>query len=208
MDPMREELGILSDKEMTLQTLNLNNVPSVELVDPKTCSYPVIGRKYGHHSGRDIVIVNTKDQAIYEGYDYFTKMYAIDKEYFLEVEGLNVKSVQVVTSEHVVFNEIPIRTKAFGWKLERINSMDVPEMLVSIAIRALYVTGAKSGFVKMGVLENGECIVTDINSSESEWIENPLKPSVLFSMGADVEFMLSCDGELLPASTFFLLKVR
>ncbi|MED3868295.1 YheC/YheD family protein [Priestia megaterium] len=206
MDPMREELGILSDKEMTLQTLNLNNIPSVELVDPKTCSYPVIGRKYGHHSGRDIVIVNTKDQAIYEGYDYFTKIYAIDKEYCLEVEGLSVKTVQVVTSEHVVFNEIPIRTQAFGWKLEQVNGMDVPEMLMNVAIRALYVTGAKSGFVKMGVLENGECIVTDINSSESKWIENPLKPSVPFSMGADVEFMLSCDGELLPASTFFSVE--
>ncbi len=58
----------------------------------------------------------------------------------------------------------------------------------------------------MGILENGECIVTDVNSSESEWIENPLKPAVPFSMGADVEFMLSCDGELLPASTFFSVE--
>lgn len=84
--------------------------------------------------------------------------------------------------------------------------MDVLEMLVSIVIWVFYVMGVKSGFVKMGVLENGECIVIDINLLESEWIENLLKFSVFFSMGVDVEFMLSCDGEFLLVFIFFFVE--
>jgi hypothetical protein len=194
---------MVTDKEQMLQILHLNNVPSLELVDPKACKYPIIGRRYGHHNGKDLVIIHTKEQAQNEGLDFFTKMYAIEKEFMLEIEGLSLKNVQIAVGQQVVFNEVPIRTKTFGWEWipEDMNSFS-PDW-TSIAIRALYVTGLSNGFVKVGVLADESIIVTDINAPNSAFIEQVIKPKGSFTMGADIEFMLSCDDELLPASTFF-----
>jgi hypothetical protein len=201
MEPMR--FCMVSDKELTLQILNLNKVPSVTLVDPKTCQYPIIGRMYGQHKGKDISIINTPEQAKDEGYDYFTKLYAIEKEYCFEIKALEVKGVQIAEGDQVIYNELPIRTEVFGWSWKHIETSSVPTDWLNIAIRALYVTGATHGFVKIGTLPNETIIVTDINSPKMFSVEPVTKPALPFTIGADVEFMLSCDGDLLPASTFF-----
>lgn len=206
MELSGKQFCMVSDKEQTLQTLQLNHVPSVELVDPKTSTYPIIGRKYGHHSGKDLSIVHTEEQAIDKGFDFFTKLYAFEKEYCLEVEGLAVKSVRIATGQQVVFYEVPIRTEVFGWNWQKIVVSSIPTDWLDIAIRALYVTGLTNGFVKMGMLSGESVIVTDINDANTLYKDSVTKPNVPFTMGADVELMLSCDHELLPASTFFPLK--
>ena len=119
MDLIEERYWIGSDKELTLQILNLNNVPSIELVDPKVCTYPIVGRKYGQHGGKDLSMIHTMEQVIDESYDFYMKLYSIEAEYYLEVEGLSVKKVSVAFVQHAIYNEIPIRTTAFGWEVER-----------------------------------------------------------------------------------------
>ncbi|KAB2338650.1 hypothetical protein F7731_03615 [Cytobacillus depressus] len=195
---------MISDKEQLLQTLNMNNVPSVEVVDPKTCTYPIVGRRYGHDSGKNLAIIHTMNQALDEGHDFYTKLYAIEKEYYLEIDGLTVKNVQIAAGEHVVFHEIPIRTESFGWRWKAATVNDIDEEWINIAIRALYVTGLANGYVKIGKLPNETFIVVDINPAANVFCaESSNKPMSNFTIGADIEFMLSCDGELLPASTFF-----
>lgn len=194
---------MVSDKEQMLQILNMNNVPSVELVDPKTSKYPIIGRKYGHHSGKDLTIINTPEQVMDEGLDYFTKLYAFEREYCFEIQALTVKSVRIAVGQQIVFYEIPIRTEAFGYHLQETDTDSLPIDWLNIAIRALYVMGLSNGMVKMGMLSNESVHVIDINLSNTPNAEPDEKATVPFTMGADVEFMLSCDGELLPASTFF-----
>ncbi|WP_147535605.1 putative amidoligase domain-containing protein [Bacillus marasmi] len=194
---------MVTDKELMLQILHMNNVPCLELIDPKTCKYPIVGRKYGHHNGKDLIIINTNEQIANTEADFFTKMYAISTEYMLEIEGLTVKGVYIAVGQEVVFNEVPIRTKAFGWKWVACEIDTIPEEWLAVAIRALYVTGLNNGFVKLGLLENESIIVTDINRANSTYTEATTVPKGSFTMGADIEFMLSCDADLLPASTFF-----
>jgi hypothetical protein len=196
---------MVADKEQLLQTLHLNNIPCVELVDPKTSKYPIIGRRFGHHNGKDLTIINTKEQALDGGYDFYTKIYAIEKEYMLEVEALSIKSVRVAKADQFIFNEVPIRTVAYGWKWVQEDKNRFPEDWANIAVRALYVTGLAAGFVKVGVLDNESILVIDINSCNEPFIEKNPSPKLPFSMGADIEFMLNCDGEMLAASTFFPL---
>lgn len=203
MDLMKERFWIESDKELMLQILNLNNVPSIELVDPKTCMYPIIGRKYGKHGGKDVSMIHTKEQAIDEGYDFYTKLYSIETEYYLEVQGLSIKGVELAFVQQAIFNEIPIRTASFGWELRKVDDSSIPNEWKTMAIRALYVTGLTHGFVKIGVLPNETVVVLDINPSNKTFLEDVVEPKLSFSIGADIEFMLSCDHELLPASTFF-----
>lgn len=194
---------MVSDKEQMLQSLYLNNVPCIELVNPKNCKFPIIGRKYGQHNGKDVMIIYSREQAENGDYDFFTKMYAISTEYMLEIEGLTVKSVQSAVGQQVIFNEVQVRTKAFGWEWNPQEKSSIPIDWIAIAIRALYVTGVSNGFVKLGLLNNESIIVTDINPIESPYIEPVSKVQSTFTMGADIEFMLSYDNELLPASTFF-----
>lgn len=203
VDLMKERFWIESDKELTLKILNLNNVPSIELVDPKTCMYPIIGRKYGQHGGKDISLIHTKEQAVDEGYDFYTKLYSIETEYYMEIEGLSVKGVELAFVQQAIFNEVPIRTAVFGWnwKEEEINT--IPIEWRTIAIRALYVTGLTHGLVKIGVLQNESVIVLDITPINNKFSEDVVESKLPFSIGADIEFMLSCDHELIPASTFF-----
>lgn len=203
MISMGEQFCIETDKELILQALNLNNVPSVELVDPNTSAYPIIGRKYGHHHGSDLAVINDQDKGLTERFDYFTKLYSIEKEYCFEIQGLTVNQVKKSVSQQMVFNEIPVRTKVYGWDWEETDISTVSEEWKDTAIRALYVTGLESGTVKMGVLANDTIIVLDIHSSEVPYTETDVKAPLPFTMGADVEFMLSCDNELIPASTFF-----
>ncbi|WP_318505552.1 putative amidoligase domain-containing protein [Bacillus sp. T3] len=194
---------MVKDTEQLLQILLLNNVPCIELVDPKRCKFPIIGRKFGDHNGKDVTIIHSKEQAESEDIDFFTKMYAIGSEYMLEIEGLSVKGVQMAVGDQVIFHDIQIRTKAFGWKWTRVDKSTIPAEWCSAAIRALYVTGLSNGFVKLGVLNNESIIITDINPADTTYREPEFTPKRSFTMGADIEFMLSHDDELLPASTFF-----
>ena len=197
---------MVSDKEQILQILHLNNVPSVKLVDPKTSTYPIIGRKYGHHGGKDLSIIHSQEQAIDEGFDFYTKLYAFEKEYSLEIQGLAVKCVRIAVGQQVVFHEVPIRSGVFGWDWKKMDVSGIPTDWLDIAIRALYVTGLTNGFVKLGMLSSESVIVTDINYTNNSYQEPVTKPKIPFTMGADIEFMLSCDDELLPASTFFPIE--
>ena len=139
---------MVSDKEQMLQILNFNNVPSIELVEPKNCLYPIVGRKFGHHGGKDLVIINTKQEALDAGFDYFTKLYAIETEYCLEINGLTVKNVRSAVAKQVVFYEAPIRTEAFGWSWQEVDINGLAPEWMDMAIRALYLTGLKTGFVE------------------------------------------------------------
>ncbi|MFC0272712.1 YheC/YheD family protein [Metabacillus herbersteinensis] len=203
MDFMNERICIVSDKELTLQILNLNNVPSIELVDPKICTYPIIGRKYGQHGGNDISLINTKDQAIDDGCDFYTKLYPIEDEYRVEVQALSIKKIYKAVVQCAKYNEVTIRTETFGWEWKEVDINSLPTDWSNVAIRGLYVTGLTHGFVKIGILPNESFIVTDINQSKIGYSEPELKTKPSFTIGADVEFMLSCDDELLAASTFF-----
>ncbi len=162
---------MVSDKEQMLQILDLNNVPSVELVDPKASTYPIIGRKYGHHGGKDLTIIHSQEQAIDEGFDFYTKLYAFEKEYSLEIQGLAVKSVRTAVGQQMVFYEVPIRTEVFGWNWKEIDVSSIPTDWLDIAIRALYVMGLTNGFVKMGMLSSESVIVTDINYANNSYKE-------------------------------------
>jgi hypothetical protein len=204
MEPIKDRFCMLSDKELTLQILNINNIPAVELADAKTCSYPIVGRMYGHNQGEDMAIVHTRDQAVEEGFDYFTKLYVIEKEYLIEVQGLSVRRVQeAVAHQVVIFDEIPIRTELYGWNWEDVDSSSIPAEWSDMAVRALYVTGLTNGFVKIGKLANDSAIVIDVNSPSIPISIPTVAPNLPFTLGADIEFMLSCDGDLLPTSNFF-----
>jgi glutathione synthase/RimK-type ligase-like ATP-grasp enzyme len=203
MDPIKDRFCILSDKELTLQILAINNIPTVELADTKTCSYPIVGRMYGHNQGKDISIVHTQDQAGEEGFDYFTKLYCIEKEYRMEIQALSVNRIEQAVANQVILHEIPIRTESYGWNWKEVDKSSVPEDWLNMAIRALYVTGLTNGFVKVGTLENDFAIVLDVHSSPTPIAIPAVASPKPFTMGADVEFMLSCDSELIPTSNFF-----
>jgi hypothetical protein len=205
LDPIKDGFCIVSDNELTLQTLNMNNIPAIELVDIKNCSFPIVGRMHRHHQGEDISIVNTLDQAREEGFDYFTKLYVIEKEYRVEIHALTVNKIEEAVADQVIYNEVPIRTKSFGWRWREVDESTLPEDWLGIAIRALYVTGLTHGFVKIGKLAEGQLMVIDIAPSNP--LSVPAIPRTLpFTIGADVEFMVSCDGELIAASRFFPLE--
>jgi hypothetical protein len=206
VDLIEERYWIGSDKELTLQILNLNNVRSIELVDPKVCTYPIVGRKYGQHGGKDISMIHTMEQAIDESYDFYMKLYSIEAEYYLEVEGLSVKKASIAFVQHAIYNEIPIRTTAFGWEWKEVGESELLDEWKTMAIRALYVTGLTHGFVKIGILANESAIVLDINPSNEKFSEEVKEPDIPFTIGADIEFMLSCNHEFLPASTFFPIE--
>ena len=194
---------MVSDKELTLHILHLNRIPAIELVDENNCTYPVVGRIHGHHQGTDIMIVENQEQAREEGYDFFTKLYVIEQEYRIEIHALEVQKVEEVVPEQVTYNEIPIRTEAYGWQWNEVNNDAIPEDWKQIAIRALYVTGLPNGFVKIGKLVNGSPIVLDINPPSESILVPRTIPQLPFTIGADIEFMLNSDGELIPASRFF-----
>ena len=100
-------------------------------------------------------------------------------------------------------NEIPIRSEQYGWKWEDVQVSDFPEEWLQIAIRSVYILGLTHAYVKIGELANESPIVIDINplGNKIKTSENRQKP--LFTLGADIEFMLNCDDELIPASEFF-----
>lgn len=198
---------LLRDKELMLRMLRLNNVKAIELAEPSSSSYPLIGRKFGHQGGKDVSIVHTKEQGVEEGFDYFTKLYVIEQEYRIEVMGLRIVSVHLAIPDSVVGNEIPIRTEEFGWKWEEVDIASMPEDWTDIAIRTSYILGSTHAFVKMGQLINDQPIVIDVkiisNEDSNTIVEFDKK---VLTIGADVEFMLSCDNELLPASDFFPIE--
>jgi hypothetical protein len=214
MEPMDDRFYMMSDKELAMQAMNRNHIPSLELVDPKLFPYPIVGRKYGHHKGTDITIVNTPDQALEGGYDFFTKLCVIEKEYLFHINALTVYRIQEAEAKQAVFNEIPIRTEPFGWSWIELKPGEIAQLpgdWLHTAIRALYVTGLSSGVVKIGKLDDDSAIVLDIHPSPEakatpqtpqDWSETKLS----FTLGADIEFMLRCDGDLIPASAFFPLE--
>ena len=206
MDLMKEEFSISSDKELILQTLVLNNIRSVELVDPKTCTYPIVGRKYGQFQGKDIGIIHTLSEAIEEGYDFFTKLCVVEKEYLFHIQGLKVEKVCVAEEDKVIYHELPVRTQPYGWTFNQVEVDSIPDEWIKTATRALYVVGLSQGVVKIGVLSNESHMVLDINASSDMKQEPITKTDTPFTIGADIEFMLSCDNELLPASTFFPIQ--
>ncbi|KMM36902.1 putative amidoligase domain-containing protein [Guptibacillus hwajinpoensis] len=206
MNLLREQFSISSDKELMLQTLALNNIRSLELVNPQTCTYPIVGRKYGHYQGKDISIIHTQSEAIEKGYDFFTKLCIVEKEYLFHIQGLKAEKVFITEEDKVIYTELPIRTQAYGWTSRQVELHNIPEEWIKTAIRALYVVGLPQGVVKIGVLPNESHIVLDINES-NRFKQAPVTKAVSpFTIGADIEFMLSCDNELLPASTFFPIQ--
>ncbi|MFX3623583.1 MAG: YheC/YheD family protein [Ectobacillus sp.] len=206
MEPIKDPFWIVLDKELTLQLLRTNNIPALELADAKTSSYPIIGRKYGYHEGKDIAIIHTKDQALDGEFDYFTKLYVIEKEYRIQIQGLSVIGIFEAKANEMVLDEIPIRTKTHGWEWKEADDGDVPEEWRQIAVRALYVTGLTHGFVKIGKTASDTVVVIDVEASARQISMPVAAPRQPFTIGADVEFMLSCDGELLPASDIFPLQ--
>ncbi|WP_241254386.1 YheC/YheD family protein [Brevibacillus sp. SYP-B805] len=138
--------------------------------------------------------------------DYFTKLYVMEKEYRLEVHALSVVKAEEAIPQQVVYQELPVRTESYGWAWQEIDSALIPADWVSMAIRAVYVTGHASGTVKIGELANGTAIIVDLNPPATSIAVPAVAPPQPFTMGADIEFMLSCDDDLLPASTFFPLE--
>nr|WP_295969693.1 YheC/YheD family protein [uncultured Bacillus sp.] len=193
------------DKELVLQMLKINNVPAVEIVDANHCSYPVIGRKFGHHSGSDIRIVHSEEQSWAKDFDYLTKLYVIPQEYKLEVFGTAVRKVEKAVVHTAVKDEIPIRTVSKGWNWVEIDKMELYEEWKQLAVRAVYVIGQHHACVKLGILNNDKPIVVDIDPLPALDIQQG-EAGDAFTIGADIEFMLSCDNELLPASEFFPLE--
>jgi hypothetical protein len=204
VESIKEPFNIALDKELTLQILEINRIPAIRLADVKTCSFPIVGRMHGHHRGRDICIVESEEKAREEGFDYFTKLYVIEKEYYVEVEGLCIKKVMEAVPSKVMWSEVPIRTDAFGWRWKETDSM--PEEWMQIAIRSLYVTGLTNGYVKMGKLMDESPIVIDINLPSDIISFMPVASPAFFTMGMDVEFMLRHKDDLVPASYFFSLE--
>lgn len=191
------------DKELTLHILHLNCIPTIEIISEEKATYPIVGRMHGHHQGKDLTIVENLEQAREEGHDYFTKLYVIEKEYRLKVEALSVTKIEEAIPKQITHTEIPIRTESFGWTWKEINSGNFPEEWKEIAIRSLYVTGLPNGMVKMGRLMNDAPIVISINPPEQIQTYTPIATQCPFTIGADVEFMLNSEGELIPASHFF-----
>lgn len=206
MELINSPFFIGEDKELILQILKTNNVQAVEIVDVNHCSFPIIGRKFGHHSGRDIKLVHSKEQSQEADFDYFTKLYVIEQEYKLEVLGLDIVKTEAAIVDNVKNSEIPIRTVQNGWKFEEIGQYDLPEEWLQLAVRAVYVTGMQHAYVKLGKLNSEKAIVLDIHPLPMKDFGQGEAAVESFTIGADIEFMLSCDDELLPASEFFPLE--
>lgn len=204
MDMMNETACVMYDKELTLELLRLNGIPTIETVDIRKCAFPVVGRMHGHHAGQDIRIVNHAEQAREEGFDYFTKLYVIDKEYYVEVVALSIQSIKEAISHHAASIEFQIRTLPFGWHWVESGSLN--EEWLQLSIRSLYVLGLAHGFVKIGVLTDGSPIITDVNPPGQFISDSSTPVQSTFTLGTDVEFMLDHQGDLVPASRFFALE--
>jgi hypothetical protein len=120
--------------------------------------------------------------------------------------ALSVIKIEEAIPDRVTHNEIPIRTESFGWKWKEINEDSFPGAWKEIAIRSLYVTGLPNGVVKMGKLINDTPIVISIKPPEHYVSLPPTATHLPFTIGADVEFMLNIEGELIPASRFFPIE--
>jgi hypothetical protein len=159
---------------------------------------------HGHHEGTDIVIVDNPEQAREEGFDYFTKLYSIAREYQIEVDALSVKRTQEAVLNGPMQTDFPIRTRTFGWTWTDVSELN--DEWLQLAIRSVYVLGLSNGIVKLGILEDGSPIIIGVTSSVQP-ISNPsTPPDASFSIGADVEFMLDYQGDLVSASRFFPLN--
>ncbi|WP_139489835.1 putative amidoligase domain-containing protein [Brevibacillus dissolubilis] len=203
MDFVQHSFCTALDKELTLQVLELNRIPAVRLVDIKNSPFPVIGRMHGHQQGSDIVVVTNADQAREEGFDYFTRMYVIESEYRVEVEGLTVTKIEEAFPEEVMWNEFPIRSASYGWVFREVDIESVSKEWLDLCVRALYITGLTHGVVKIGKLVSGAPIIIDINPTDKAYQAPAYVPSHSFTMGADVEFMMDYQGQMIPASRFF-----
>lgn len=200
-------IDLILDKELTLQILELNNIPAIRVIDmtKSVFNYPVVGRFHGHHGGTDLQVIQNMDQAKEGGFDYFTQLYSIEREYRLEVNKLEIVKVEEGIPYGVALQEIPIRTEKFGWKWQ--HSSPLPKEWEDLAIRALYVTGSSKGIVKLGVTVKGSPIIIDINRSDTIFEKQEVKEtSEDFKIGLDVEFMLYHEGNLVSASDFFQIE--
>ncbi|RXT03580.1 YheC/YheD family protein [Ammoniphilus sp. CFH 90114] len=201
---MFQKYSMVMDKELTLQILDMNRVPCIKLVDIKNGAFefPIVGRFHGHHGGTDIAIVQNAEQAREGGYDYFTKLYIMEKEFRVDVNGLSIIKVEAAQPDEVILQEIPIRTEEFGWTWKE---SSLPEGWDDFVIRALYVTGCTHGTVKIGMTSKGSPLIIDINPLQAHPIETESPPED-FKIGLDVEFMLCHKGNLISASHFLPIQ--
>jgi hypothetical protein len=197
---------LVLDKELTLQILELNNLPAIRVIDinNNTLKFPVIGRFHGHCGGTDLQVVQNFDQARDGGFDYFTRLYSIEREYRVEVNGLEITKVEEGVPTEFSLQEIPIRTEQFGWKWQH---SFLPSEWEELVVRALYVTGRTSGIVKIGRTVKGSPLIIDINITDITPIQQEFQSTDEdFKIGLDVEFMLIHERNLVPASDFFQIE--
>ncbi|RFU67289.1 hypothetical protein D0469_15455 [Peribacillus saganii] len=196
-------LELVLDKELTLQILELNNIPAIRVIEINSIAlrFPIVGRFHGHHGGTDLQVIQNLDQAKEGGFDYFTHLYSIEREYRVEVNELEITKVEEGIPNELALQEIPVRTEQFGWKWRH---SSLPSEWEELVVRALYVTGRSTGSVKIGKTMKGSPLIIDINISGTTPVQQVFQGiGEDFKIGLDVEFMLCHEGNLVPASDFF-----
>jgi bifunctional DNA-binding transcriptional regulator/antitoxin component of YhaV-PrlF toxin-antitoxin module len=214
--------------EQIYKHLKTNHIraPRIIEINRKT-SFPVIGRRYVHHDGDDICLIDHIDEALKSECDLFIEPLNIHEEFLVHIADLKIFYIESLVTNKESYDEILIRTKLFGYERQKINITDHPlyEKISTLALKAIHATNLDIACVKVGVSKTNTLYVLDISNhlggiSEEcldayyseirlmvlSFIEFKNKNESDITIGADPELLVmdKNTSELIPAS--YLIK--
>lgn len=161
-------IALAAHGSRSLMALSDAGIPAVQIVVPDNNpeTYPVVGRKFYHRAGLDIVMCHCFNDVVKSRRAYYTKFVVTDQEFRVHV--FNGKVIKIMRKVPRVNDpNLQIRTSRHGWGYTRVGLGNY-KMGQHIAVEAVKALGLTFGGVDLGLnKETGEYTVFEVNTAPS-----------------------------------------